>query len=401
MKTQTTEVNPLEAGQLDPGFGDFGQIRPNLQSGSVRAAVLSDEGALTYATRQGEGFTLYRTDSDGIKDKAFANDGNTGEWQFVGGKKASPSRLLLQDDRKILVIGDTREPDGIGRAALRRFHANGSPDLVFGSVVIPVAHHDYAQVESIDGCLQDDGKVLVTFSFYISASEGALLVRLHSNGELDTDFGDSGFVEVESGGDFILLCSVVIQDGKIVIGGTTESGQLVLARYDLEGQVDTQFGVDGFAFFATTDGSLRMSQLIAQADGKLVCAGGIGGIQDARGMVMRFTADGHPDEEWNGGLPVLTDTGPETFWSSLAQQLDGKIVVVGYNRARHIIAGRLLPDGDHDTRFGRAGSGWVSFSPSGGLPWDVKVQGAARIIVGGEAFIENGSRGPVVYGLQA
>ena len=395
MEIQATDEN---AGQLDPAFGVVGQIRPNFLAGSVRAVVLSGEGELTYATRQGDGFTVYRTDSDGIKDKAFGNDGNTGEWQFVSGKKASPARLLLQEDRKILVIGDTREPDGIGRAALRRFHANGSPDLDFGSVVIPVAQHDYSQVALIDGCLQGDGKVLVAFSYFISESEGSLLARLHSNGELDTGFGKSGFVEIETGGDFIRLCSVVIQDGKIVVGGTTTSGQLVLARFDLEGRVDSQFGVDGFTFLASTDGSLKMSQLIAQADGKLACAGG---LQESMGMAMRFTADGHPDKEWNGGLPVFTNTGPETFWRSLAQQPDGKIVVVGNNRALQIIAGRLLPNGDYDTRFGGTGAGWVSFGPSGGLSWDVKVQSGARIIVGGEAFIEAGNRGPVVYGLQA
>ena len=398
MGTQAIDVILLDAGQLDPEFGVSGQIRPDFLAGSVRAVVLSAEGELTYATRQGESFTVYRTDSDGIKDKAFGNDGNTGEWQFVSGKKASPSRLLLQEDRKILVIGDTREPDGIGRAALRRFHANGSPDLNFGSVVIPVAQHDYSQVALIDGCLQGDGKILVAFSYFISESEGSLLVRLHSNGELDTGFGNNGFVEIETGGDFIRLCSVVIQEGKIVVGGTTVSGQLVLARYDLQGHVDKQFGVDGFAFLATTDGSLKMSQLIAQADGKLVCAGG---LQESMGVAMRFTADGHPDKEWNGGLPVFTNAGPETFWCSLAPQPDGKIVVVGYNRAFHIIAGRLLPTGDYDTHFGGTGSGWVSFGPSGGLPWDVKVQSGARIIVGGEAFIEMGNRGPVVYGLQA
>src|SRR5689334_6024803 len=224
MGTQAKDVNLLYAGQLDPEFGVFGQIRPDFLAGSVRAVVLSAEGSLTYATRQGEGFTLYRTDSDGIKDKAFGKDGNTGEWQFVSGKKASPSRLLLQEDRKILVIGDTREPDGIGRAALRRFHANGSPDLDFGSVVVPVAQHDYSQVALIDGCLQGDGKILVAFSYFISESEGSLLARLHNNGELDTGFGKSGFVEIETGGDFIRLCSVVIQDGKIVVGGTTTSG---------------------------------------------------------------------------------------------------------------------------------------------------------------------------------
>jgi len=398
MDTQATDVNLPDPGRLDPEFGVFGQIRPDFLAGSVRAVVLSAEGSLTYATRQGEGFTVYRTDSDGIKDEAFGNDGNTGEWQFVSGKKASPSRLLLQEDDKILVIGDSREPDGIGRAALRRFHANGSPDLIFGSVVIPVAQHDYAQVALIDGCLQDDGKVLVAFSYFISESEGALLARLHSNGEPDTDFGNRGFVEIKTGGDFIRLCSVVIQDGKIVVGGTTTSGRLVLARYDLEGEIDTRFGVDGFAYLAATEGSLKMSQLIAQADGKLVCAGG---LQESMGMAMRFTADGHPDKEWNGGLPVLTNSGPETFWRSLAQQPDGKIVVVGYNRAFHIIAGRLLPNGDHDAHFGGTGSGWVSFGPSGGLSWDVKVQSGARIIVGGEAFIEAGNRGPVVYGLQA
>jgi uncharacterized delta-60 repeat protein len=395
MEIQATDGN---AGQLDPVFGDFGQIRPDFLAGSVRAVVLSAEGELTYATRQGQGFTLYRTDSDGIKDEAFGHDGNTGEWRFVCGKQATPVRLLLQDDRKILVIGETQEADGIRRAALRRFHANGSPDLVFGSVVIPVAQHDYSQVELIDGCLQDDGKVLVSFTYYISDSQGALLARLYGNGELDTGFGNGGFLEIESEGDFIQLSSVVIQDGKIVVGGTTLSGQLVLARYDLQGRIDSQFGVDGFAFYASTDGSLRMRQLVPQADGKLVCAGG---LQETLGMVMRFTADGRPDKEWNGGRPVLTDTGPETFWRALAQQPDGEIVVVGHNRALHILAGRLLPNGKPDARFGRTGTGWISFGPSGGLAWDVKVQSAARMIVGAEAVIDIGHHGPVVYGLQA
>lgn len=410
METQTTEVNPLEAGQLDPGFGDFGQIRPNFLSGSVRAIVLSAEGVLTYAAWQGNGFTLYRTDLDGIPDPGFGDNGSTGEWQFVHGEDARPTRLLLQEDGKVLVIGNSVQVTGLKPAALTRFNANGSPDLVFGRVIIPIPHRDYATVDWIDGCLQADGKMLVAFGYYATTFAGSVLVRLNSNGELDTSFGDNntGYVEVESQGNTILLRSVVIQDGKIIVGGATTSDQLVLARYDMEGKIDTQFGDNGFAFFAATAGfSFSFGQLIVQTDDKLVFAGRRveGGLR-VIGMVMRFTADGRPDELWNGGLPVLTYAGPLLRWTSLAQQLDGKLVVVGYTDntrdepfARDVIACRLLPNGVHDTSFG--GTGWVRVGTSGGLSWDVKVQSSARIIVGGDAFIDSGGRGPVVYGLKA
>lgn len=408
METQTTDVNPLDAGQLDPRFNG-GQIRPNYRSGSVRATVLSAEGALTYAAWQGKGFTLYRTDPDGIPDPGFGGgSGNTGEWQFVDGEDARPTRLLVQQDGKVLVIGDSRQVTGLRPAALTRFNANGSPDLVFGRVVIPVPHRDYAEVTWIDGCLQSDGKILVAFGYFGPAVASSVLVRLLSNGELDSSFAGTGFVEVESGDNPILLRSVVIQNGKIVVGGNTTSDQLVLARYDMEGGIDSTFGNSGFVFFAVTDGSsLKNEQLIVQDDHKLVCAGRRveGGIR-ATGMVMRFTADGRPDEQWNGGLPVFTEAGPNLRWTSLAQQPDDKIVMVGYTYrapidpiAGDIIAGRLLPNGVHDTSFGEAG--WVRVGSSGGLSWDVKVQSAARIIVGGDALIDNGGRGPVVYGLQA
>lgn len=398
METQTKDVKRVAPGQLDPKFGDFGQIRPHNRSGLVTAIALSAEGVLTYVVWEGIGFNVYRTDPDGKPDQAF-NGGSTGEWQFVPSKDARPARLLLQEDGKVLVIGDSRNGGSAGPAALRRFNANGTPDLVFGGFVIPV--HSDSSAASIDACLQVDGKILVVFNYSGSTSKASVLVRLHSNGELDTSFAGTGFVEVESEDAIIVLTSIVIQDGKIIVGGATRSNQLVLARYDIEGKIDTDFGVDGFAFFAAADGSsLSMSQLIAQTDGTLVCAGTriVGGIE-AMGMVMRFTADGHPDVLFNGGLPVLTEAGAEASWDSLAQQPDGKIVVAGTSmRFTNMIVGRLLPDGVHDASLD--GIGWVSIGSAGGAAKDVKIQSSARIIVGGDTFNDNGTRVPVVFGLQ-
>lgn len=398
METQAKNVNRVDPGKLDPKFGDSGQIRPHDQSGGVMAVALSAEGVLTYAVREGQGFNVYRTDPDGILDPSFGGgSGNTGEWQFIPGEGARPTRLLLQKDGKVLVIGNSIEVTALKPAALTRFNVNGSPDLVFGSFVIPIPHRDWAFVDSIDGCLQADGKILIAFSYATTDSGGSVLVRLHSDGKLDTSFNDVGFVEVERKGHIILLSSVVIQDGKIIVGGTTASNQLILASYDLEGRLNTGFGTGGFTFYAALDGSeLKMRQLIAQDDGKLVCAGnGMGA-----GMVMRFTELGHVDKTWNRGLPVLTHAGPGTAWNSLAKQLDDKIVVAGTSEnGTEMIAGRLLPDGTYDAGFSE--KGWIVVGSSGGVAMDVKIQGSARIIVGGEVIIRGEGRKPVVYGLQA
>ena len=398
MEMESTQLKAQGALPLDPGFGESGQVRPNLQSGSVRAMQLSADESVYFTAWQNEN-ALYRTTPDGGVDPSFGNGTGHVKWRFVSGEESRPSCVLVQADHKILVIGDTRR-DGTGRVALTRFHSSGSPDLVFGTVLIPVLDEEYVLLELVSGCLQSDGKILVTFSYRTAEGRLSLLIRLTAaTGSLDMSFGNGGVAEVKHADYPIELRSVLVRDdGKIIVGGTADD-QLVIACVTPNGEVDTTFADKGFGFYRSPGTPLRMRQMVAQADGKLVCAGAASiGNSRTMGMVMRFNADASPDSSFNGASPVLTDAERNTFWNALAIQSDGKIVMTGNNANLQIlvIAARLLPDGRPDTSFG--GNGWGSLGV-GGLSWGVSVQ-SNRIIVAGENLNDAGARTPTVYGVQ-
>ncbi|WP_347910874.1 hypothetical protein [Pseudomonas grandcourensis] len=401
MKTEKTLVKQHVGLPLDRSFGEAGQIRPNFLSGGARAAQLSADGSLYFATWQDEN-SLFRATPEGALDPSFGNGTGRVKWHFVHGEESRPSCLLVQADHKILVIGDTRRTDGTARAALTRFHNSGSPDLVFGTVLVPVFEGNYVVMELVSGCLQADGKILIAFGYGTAEGFGSLLIRLKAeNGELDDSFGNGGYVDVKSNGPAIELRSVLVRDdGKIIVGGTADD-QLVIGCYTPNGEIDSSFAQEGFAYYKSPEGALRMRQLVAQPDGKLVCAGRVNlGAANTKGMVMRFDSNGDPDSSFNEGVPVFTDAGRNTAWNSLAVQADGKIAMTGNNAELGteplVVIGRLLPNGSPDPGFGENGWGSVGV---GGLSWDVRIQADKRIIVAGENLNDSGNRTPSIYGL--
>ena len=97
-------------------------------------------------------------------------------------------------------------------------------------------------------------------------------------GDLDTSFDGDGIVTTVFGGSIITGAEgVAIQsDGKIVIAGDirtlTDNFNFALARYNVDGSLDTSFDGDGKV---TTDfGGGEIATAVAiQSDGKIVAAG--------------------------------------------------------------------------------------------------------------------------------
>lgn len=404
MKTESTLVKQNGALPLDPSFGNGGQVRPNLLNGSARAAQLSADGSLYFATWQDEN-ALFKITPDGTLDPSFGNGEGRVKWHFVNGEESRPSCLLVQADHKVLLIGDTRRRDSTSRAALTRFNPSGSPDLVFGTVLLPVFDEKYVVMELVSGCLQSDAKILVTFGYKTAEGAGSLLIRLNAtSGELDSTFGDGGVVDVKSDDLAIELRSVLVRDDEKIIVGGMAGDQLIIGCYTRDGEIDSSFGEQGFAYCKSSAGALKMRQLIAQPGGKLVCAGRLNMYSSTKtqGMAMRFNVNGSPDTSFNGGAPVFTDAGIDTAWHSLAVQADGKIVMTGNNivlgSGPLVVISRLLPDGSPDLSF--SPNGWGSVG-EGGFSWDVRIQSGKRIIATGENLNDWGSHTPTVYGVSA
>ena len=134
---------------------------------------------------------LARFNSDGTFDTGFSSS--------IAGAVEIYS-IAIQSDDKILAGGSGRY--------FARFNSNGTLDTLFSP-------YDNASDDDIYGiALQADGKILLSgiFDSY-NTIPCKNLIRLNSNGTVDTDF------KTEDGANDTVICMVVLADGNILIGG--------------------------------------------------------------------------------------------------------------------------------------------------------------------------------------
>ena len=208
--------------------------------------------------------------------------------------------------------------------ALARYNPNGTPDTSFsGDGKLTANFADTAH----DVALQSDGKIIVAGS----ASGDFAVARYDEDGDLDPAFsGDGratvGFTDSEGPGAH----AIVIQpNGKIVAAGGTSgyftSGDFALARFDPDGSLDAEFGVDGVVTTSFGEAGYVVASDVVLEPGRLLAAG------RARGdfALARYGLGGALDPGFSGDGRLTTDLGYGEGASSIAVQPDGRIVVGG------------------------------------------------------------------------
>ncbi len=253
---------------------------------------------------------IVRVNADGSLDPSF----NPGSGLDLGGFDIV-SKLGIQPNGKIIVVGGFTQFNGVSRKNILRLNANGSLDTSFD----PGFGTDF-DISSL--ALQPDGKILIGgfFTLYNGVARRNL-ARINSDGTLDTGF-DTG-----TGPDSDVLGITVQPDGKILLVGKFVNYNGVrrnyVARTNSNGSVDTSFDTGG------SDGaSDDVRTLALQPDGRIVIGGpflqydGVG-----RSRIARINADGSLDTSLDPGAGPGGN--PSNYISSLALQPDGKILAAG------------------------------------------------------------------------
>lgn len=322
-------------GTLDPAFGDAGKVVTSIRTGeddAARAVVQQADGRLVAAGYSGTRMTVVRYLADGTLDPSFGDGGKA----VLGMPSAEALALAVQGDGKLLVAGAVSSFGTGSDFALVRLQTDGSLDTTFGAGGGPggvVTRAIGAGFDAASGVVvEPDGDIVVAGSSLDALERASItLLRYDAGGVADASFGADGLVT--TGVDHFGLVGLALQpDGKLVVAVAGIEGFPVLVRYGADGAVDGGFGADGVAGAPLGDGVVQASALSLQPDGKLVVAGVA--TDDAlrqRFAVARYTAAGAVDASFGDGGVSTPEVGAgDAAASAIARAGDGGLVAAGH-----------------------------------------------------------------------
>ena len=351
-------------GALDTTFDGDGLVTTSFGSDNDQAYSVDvhTDGKIIVAgdTYSGSSvdFALARYNTDGSLDTTFDTDGKI-TTDIATNSTDNPKTVLVQSDGKIVLGGSFNGMD----FAVVRYNTNGALDTTFdtdGKVTTDFAN-DEDWLMSL--ALHSDGKIIATGGSYSNGSDDFAVARYNTNGALDTTFDADGKVTTNIGirSSTDRAKSVALQtDGKIIVAGRTRPGSrddFAVARYNTNGTLDTTFDTDGKV---STDIGNNSSDdaysVIVQTDGKIIVAGSsyINGSEDF--AMVRYNTNGSLDTTFDTDGKVTTNIGNNSndYASSVAVQLDGRIIAAGYsdvNGERDFTVVRYNTNGTLDTTF--------------------------------------------------
>ena len=213
------------------------------------AVAVQSDGKVVAAGRGGTGFTVVRLRADGSLDPTFGSGGIVDTPIRDPSTRDEASAIAVLGDGRILVAGTADYSYGPQLDfALARYLPNGALDPSFGSggiVVTPTAKRRRRQRDGSHAerrnrrCRVRRGRAVQARALSAHGSPRSKFRQCGHRHDADrTLYADARAVWVQA-------------DGKVIAGGTTRDrfpavwDEMAVARYNVDGTLDTSFGVGG------------------------------------------------------------------------------------------------------------------------------------------------------------
>jgi uncharacterized delta-60 repeat protein len=229
------ERQMLNAGGLDPSFGLGGKVSLGIPGGGIdeiKAVTRQNDGKIVvagYVTMPGgdRDFAVARFLANGTLDSTFGlNNSGIITTDFQGGDDRAFS-VLVQPDGKIVAAGYATT--GFGRVfAAARYTTTGQLDVGnFGATGFTVNNLvSGAEANSVD--LQADGNIVVS-GWRDNGGQDFAVGRFKADGLIDGVLAQGGVVTQDFANGTDRIYSVVVRNGKILVGGPARSPMTAVA----------------------------------------------------------------------------------------------------------------------------------------------------------------------------
>ena len=287
-------------------------------------------------------------------------------------------KVLVQEDGKILTIGESRTDKYNYAIYISRHNTDGTLDETYGEggyVFLKVDELIYKNCP-YDAVLKDGMLYLAGYAF--NGLNAGFILCLDENGFENEDFGEGGWAVTEQDQYGLVYEGIDIDSkGRCVVVGYYND-EIIVRRYTAKGNLDMTFGEDGTSYIELdSDPSTHSYAYDVKIldDGKIILCG------DKRasggdGMfiwsyMMRLKANGEIDETFGENGIVYLWTGEYAeFALSIDVQPNGKYLVGGHDelwsdtpelpRYESFVT-RVNTDGTIDETFGE--EGYVKIEP--------------------------------------
>jgi uncharacterized delta-60 repeat protein len=281
-------------------------------------------------------FAVARYNPDGTPDITFNSTGKV--LTNLGGSDSGTAVAIDSNDKIVVAgysnAGGTYDfavvRYNVDGTLDSTFNATGRvlTDVGVGSGDFATAAVIQSDGKIVVGGLSDAGGTPYDFSLVRYDPNGALDLTFNSTGKVLTDFSGSGSIDT-------LEALAVQPDGRIVAAGNSiASGHsnFAVARYTTTGILDGSFNGTGKVLTAFGSANAGANAVAIQSDGKIVAAGSFDGNPEGADFALaRYDIDGSLDSTFNSTGKILTDIGGFEVAYGVGIQSDGKIVAAGFS----------------------------------------------------------------------
>jgi uncharacterized delta-60 repeat protein len=225
-------------GQIDSTFGINGVALSNFNSGGngLSMAIDNQNNIISVGhiiDSNNYNFAAIKFNSSGIIDTTFASNGI---FIFDFGFDDFCNSVAVQPDNKIILSGYSFTWDGFNtnsifnQFSIIRLNSNGSIDSTFGNNGKFELNYDPIDCAGNAISLQSDGNIVVSGRYNNGNITTFCAIRLTQNGILDTTFGYNGITTIQL--DTLYkedeaICLKIQSDNKILIGGYTHEALFI------------------------------------------------------------------------------------------------------------------------------------------------------------------------------
>lgn len=362
---------------LDSSFGVNGiatYAPPSTYTAQYDAMAIQPDGKIVVAGLKSGQAIVARYFSNGNIDSGFATNGMYTRAYETLG--FWPKSIAILPNSKILLGGDRTQ-----KFSLLRLKSNGLVDSSFGIDGI-ITTTTGSKNSQYDMALQSNGKIILMGTALTGAGDAVAMIRFDSLGVRDSTFGINSQIINFTGGYGASPGAVILQpDGKILIATQAYNSQQISSfaclRYTSDGILDTTFNHVGIVFGA--NGLLTyVKAIVLQPDGKII----LGGAVDGELVLQRFTGNGIIDSSF--GINGIASTDTSTA-SCMALRSNSNIVVGGYTNGNNEdwTVMQFKPNGTLDSSFGQHGKIFTQIGSGNERMTDMQIAPGGKLLACG------------------